>query len=59
MRIAPGTFEQMRAVQEALAAAGLSADALQCPTVYPADSGTRATMLQAGLAKTIPLAFEC
>ena len=53
-----GTFEQMRAVQEALAAAGLSADALQCPAVYPTDSGTRATMLQAGLAKT-PLAFEC
>ena len=53
-----GTFEQMRAVQEALAAAGLSADALQCPAVYPTDSGTRATMLQAGLSKT-PLAFEC
>ena len=53
-----GTFEQMRAVQEALAAAGLSADAFQCPAVYPTDSGTRATMLQAGLAKT-PLAFEC
>ncbi len=26
--------------------------------MYPADSGTRATMLQAGLSKT-PLAFEC
>ena len=50
----------LRGAQVAIACASHrgTADALQCPAVYPTDSGTRATMLQAGLSKT-PLAFEC